>query len=167
MFLGTKAGTTKWEHPWQQPERCCSDCSILPPRNLHSHSSPSPQSSPIYMSARRICTMHQEETHQEIISSFNPCLKCRDAVKPPWLWKSYSLCLFMMRTNQYKSVMNLNHRTACSCLCPGEWDLMLFVCWLLLWFPWIGLTGCMSGPGPHCVVPGQPGQAEVKFAERE
>lgn len=151
--FGTKAKTTAWEHPQWQSGRCCSDCSVLPPRNLRSHGSPGLQGSPIYGPARWIYAMHLKEAHQKNnLLHFQLLLKMQGCSEASLMLKAL---LTVLVHDEYKSAMKLNHRTACPCLCQGVWDLTLFVCWLQLWFPWRELTGCVPGPGLCCALPDQ------------
>lgn len=63
---------------------------------------------------------------------FHPMLQIWECSKASLALKAL---LSVLVHDEYKSVIKLNHRTACPRHCLGEWDLMVFVCWLQLCSP--------------------------------
>lgn len=63
---------------------------------------------------------------------FHPMLQIWECSKASLALKAL---LSVLAHDEYKSVIKLNHRTACPRHCLGEWDLMVFVCSLQLCSP--------------------------------
>lgn len=97
---------------------------------------------------------------------FHPMLQIWECSKASLALKAL---LSVLAHDKYKSVIKLNHRTACPRHCLGEWDLMVFVCWLQLCSPWRGIAGCAPCTGPRCALPNWPQgyRQRFLFAERE